>query len=43
VLTNRGTIVFDGQASIVTNEVMNRIGTPGSTVYLPLILRVGSD
>ena len=43
VLTNRGTIVFDGQASIVTNEVMNRIGTPGSTVYLPLILRVGTD
>jgi len=43
VLINRGTIVFDGQASIVTNEVMNRIGTPGSTVYLPLILRFGTD
>jgi len=38
LIMNRATIVFDTEASITTNEVMNTIGGT-NIVYLPVILR----
>ena len=38
MITNRATIVFDTEAPIATNEVMNTIGGT-NIVYLPVILR----